>query len=189
MSPRRDQPAITGRRNSAEARISSLLFSPSWGTSYAMAHPEGSPSGEPLLAFTASNSMEDLMGGTQLHRLAQGLEWLGSELEHYRQEYARAGSPTEGPAWDAFLRQQRGVLTTADKIERELKAAIGFNPKTLLGVEYPLEEAFDLVTELLGAVEEIRQAAHFSADQVAPKVRSFTRMLQTYLNTIGAPSG
>jgi hypothetical protein len=127
------------------------------------------------------------MGDSELLRLAHGLEWLGSELDHYGRQHAHAGFPIEGPVWDAFAEQQRGVLLTADKLEHELKNAVPFNPAALLDIEFPLAETLDLVVDLLNTAEEIKQAAVHSVQEVPPKVRSFNRMLDAYLSIIGAP--
>ena len=124
----------------------------------------------------------------RLRQLAQDLEWLGCELEHYGHLHAQEGFPESGPNWEAFLEKQRGVQTTADKIERELKAAISFNPTTLVGVEFPLEAALDAIGVQLAALEEIRQAAAFAVHELPVKVRTFSRMVETYLNAVGAVS-
>ncbi|MBI1982721.1 MAG: hypothetical protein HYS61_00805 [Acidobacteria bacterium] len=129
------------------------------------------------------------MAHANLMRLAQELEWLGSELEHYGQKHAHEGFPEEGPNWDAFLEKQRGVLITAQKIEHELQNAIRFNPQALLGVEYPLEAAFEALSDLMGAVEEIKQSAVFAVQTLPGKVRTFTQMVETYLRAAGAVAG
>ena len=124
----------------------------------------------------------------RLRQLARDLEWLGCEQEHYGHLHAQEGFPESGPNWDAFLEKQRGVQTTADKIERELKAAISFNPTALVGVEFPLEAALDAIGVQLAALEEIRQAAAFAVHELPVKVRTFSRMVETYLNAVGAVS-
>ncbi len=116
------------------------------------------------------------MARQKLLQLAQDLEWLGSEVEYY-------GSKHAGPDGDVFLEKQREVLTTADKIERELKGAIRFNPTRLVGVDFPLEASLDSITDLLAALEDIKQAAVFAVRELPPKVRSFTIMVQNHLNT------
>ena len=121
----------------------------------------------------------------KLFQLAQDLEWLGVELEFYAQRHAGAGSPESGPAWVDFLAKQRGVLLTIDKIERELKGAIRFNPTSLVGVEFPLEIAFESISTLLEAAEDIRHSTITAAGELARKVRNFTKMVETYLNTLG----
>ena len=124
------------------------------------------------------------MGDTELLRLAHGLEWLGSELDYCRRQYAQAGSPGEGPAWNALLEHQRCVLLTADKIEHQLKHSVPFNPAALLNIEFPLEDALDLVGDLLESVEEIKQAAVTQVHEVPPKTRSFHRMVENYLSAL-----
>ena len=120
-----------------------------------------------------------------LLQLAQDLEWLGCELEHYGHLHAQEGFPQSGANWEAFLEKQRGLLITAEKIERELKTAISFNPTALVGMEFPLEAALEAIGVLLNAVEEIRQAAVFSVHELPGKVRPFTRMVETYLHAVG----
>jgi hypothetical protein len=120
-----------------------------------------------------------------LLQLAQELEWLGCELEHYGHEHAMAGFPEAGVTWDAFCEKQRGVLVTADKIERELKNAVRYNPSRLVGVEYPLDETLDSVAALLGAVEEIKHCSVFAVHVIPSRVRGFTRMIGDYLHATG----
>ena len=119
-------------------------------------------------------------------QLAQDLEWLGCELEHYGHLHAVEGFPESGPNWEAFLEKRDGVLKTAEKIERELKTAISFNPTALVGVEFPLDAALDAIGVQLSALEEIRHDAEYSVHELPTKVRTFTRMVQTYLNAVGA---
>jgi hypothetical protein len=122
----------------------------------------------------------------KLLQLAQDLEWLGCELEHYGHLHAVEGFPESGPNWQAFLEKRDGVLKTAEKIERELKTAISFNPTALVGVEFPLDAALDAIGVQLSALEEIRHDAEYAVHELPTKVRTFTRMVQTYLNAVGA---
>jgi hypothetical protein len=117
----------------------------------------------------------------RLLKLAQDLEWLGCELEYIGHKHALEGFPRAGPTWDSFRERQRGVLTTTDKIERELKNFVRFNPTRLVGVEYPITESLDSITALLGAVETIKQAAAFAVQELPPLVRSFTKMVERCL--------
>ena len=126
------------------------------------------------------------MSQNKLLQLAQDLEWLGCEQEYYGHKHAMEGYPQSGPAWDSFLEKQRGVLATCDKIERELKSVVRFDPGALVGVAYPLKEALDAVGALLTAVETIKQAAEFAGDQLPALVRNFTRLVQGYLDASGA---
>lgn len=123
------------------------------------------------------------MAEPRILQLAQDLEWLGCELEYLGQKHAHLGFPNSGADWEAFLKKQRGVLGTADKIERELKDAVRFNPTSLVGVDFPLKETLDSVTELMAAVEEIKQAAVYAVHNLPPLVRKYTRMVDEYLNT------
>ena len=121
-----------------------------------------------------------------LMKLAQDLEWLGCELEHWGHLHALEGFPEAGPNWEAFREKQRGVLTTADKVERELKNSVRYNPTSLVGVDYPIGDALDSVAGLLAAVEEIKQSAVFSVQELPPKVRGFTHLIESYLNSASA---
>jgi hypothetical protein len=125
---------------------------------------------------------------TLLH-LAQDLEWLGCELEYFGHQHAMEGFPESGPTWDSFREKQRGVLTTADKIERELKNFVRFNPTGLVGLEYPITEALDSITDLLATVETIKQAAAFAVRDLPPLVRNFTNMVGRYLQAVGNARG
>ncbi len=95
------------------------------------------------------------------------------------------GYPQSGASWDAFCEKQRGVLVTADKIERELKNAVRYNSSALVGVDYPLDEALDLVTALLGEVEEIKHCSVFAVQVIPSKVRAFTKLIGEYLEARG----
>jgi len=118
------------------------------------------------------------MGEPALLQLAQELEWLGCELEYCGHQHAEQGFPESGPGWDAFCEKQRGVLITADKLEHELKNAVRYDPSRLVGVAYPLEQTLDSITCLLGAVEEIKQCAVFSVQDLPSKVRVLTKMIE-----------
>ena len=118
-----------------------------------------------------------------LLHLSQDLEWLGCELEFYGKKHALAGFPEAGPTWDIFLEKQRGVLTTADKIERELRGLVRFNPTQLVGVSFPLAAALDSISELVGAVEDIKICSRMAVHELPSKVRSFTKMVGAYLGS------
>lgn len=124
---------------------------------------------------------EHAMPDRTLLKLAQELEWLGCELEYIGQQHAHQGFPGSGPTWEAFLEKQRGVLVTADKIERELKSQIRFNPSRLVGLTFPMDAALDLVASLLSAVENIRSSASESVHELPAKVRAFTHEIEAYL--------
>ena len=124
-----------------------------------------------------------------LLQLAQDLEWLGCELEHYGHQHALSGFPESGPCWDTFCEKQRGVLVTADKLERELKNAVRYNPSGFVGMEYPLDEALDSISALLGEVEEIKHCSVFAVNVIPSKVRALTRMIVDYLHVTGKAPG
>jgi hypothetical protein len=129
------------------------------------------------------------MAEPTLLQLAQDLEWLGCELEYFGHKHALEGFPGSGPAWDLFREKQRGVLTTTDKIERELKNFVRFNPTRLVGVAYPITETLDSITDLLATVEAIKQAAALAVEELPPLVRSFTKMVEHYLQAEGNAKG
>ena len=120
-----------------------------------------------------------------LLQLAQDLEWLGCELEYQGKKHALEGFPGQGPTWETFERMQDGVKATADKLERELKASISFNPTSVAGIEYPLDAALDAIGVQLSAVEDIRQTAEFAVHDLPNKVRAFAKMVETYLRAVG----
>lgn len=122
-------------------------------------------------------------------QLAQDLEWLGCELEFVGHQHALLGFPQAGPAWDTFCEKQRGVLLTIEKVERELKNAIRYNPSTLVGMEFPLDDALDSIAALLEAVEEIKHCAVFGVDAIPSRVRAFTQMIAGYLSATGKITG
>ncbi len=121
------------------------------------------------------------MRETSLLRLAQELEWLGCELEYYGHKHAMEGFPKYGPTWNAFLQKRRGVKETADKVERELKGSVRFNPTRLVGIEYPMDSTLDSVAELLAALVDIKRSAEQTVQELPGKVRGFTRMVDNYL--------
>lgn len=110
--------------------------------------------------------------------LAQDLEWLGCELEYIGHKHALEGFPGTGPTWNAFLEKQKGVLETAEKVQRQLKGAVRYNPTPLVGVNYPLKDTLDSVANLLAAVEDIKESAVYSVQELPVRVREFTRMIQ-----------
>ena len=122
-------------------------------------------------------------------QLAQDLEWLGCELEHHGHQHAMLGFPQSGPSWETFCEKQRGVQVTVDKIERELKGAVRYNPSGLVGVEYPLDETLDSIAALLGVVEEIKHCSVFAVQVIPSKVRAFTKMIEGYLQALGKVPG
>jgi hypothetical protein len=125
------------------------------------------------------------MSVPRILQLAQDLEWLGCELEWQGKKHALEGFPESGPAWEAFLQKQRGLLITAAKIERELKGAVSYNPAALVGVEYPLEAAIDAVGVQVQALEEIKHCAVYAVHELPAKVRGFTRLVENYLTAVG----
>jgi hypothetical protein len=126
------------------------------------------------------------MAEPTLLKLAQDLEWLGCELEYFGHKHALEGFPGSGPSWDLFCEKQRGVLATTDKIERELKNFVRFNPTRLVGVEYPITDTLDSITDLIGGAETIKQAAAFAVHELPPLVRRFAKMVESYLQAVAS---
>jgi hypothetical protein len=129
------------------------------------------------------------MAEPRLLQLAEELEWLGCELEYLGHKHALEGFPESGPAWDLFREKQRGVLATTDKVERELKNFVRFNPTRLVGVEYPISESLNSITDLLARAENIKQAAAVAVHELPPLVRGFTKMVEGYLEAVGDTKG
>jgi hypothetical protein len=116
-------------------------------------------------------------GGTvevKLMQLAQDLEHLGTEACFYGQRAA-------GPALNNFLEKQREVMRTADKIGRELAGEIRFNPARLIGIEYPLEDEIDSISDLLAGLEDIKDSAVNSVEELPVKTRLFAKRLENHL--------
>jgi len=124
------------------------------------------------------------MPGPKLLQLAQDLEWLGCELEYVGHKHALEGFPQSGLTWDQFREKQRGVLATADKVERELKNFVRFNPTRLVGVEYPIGQSLNSIADLLGSAEAIKQAAAVAVNELPPLVRNFAKMVAGYLEAV-----
>ena len=124
-----------------------------------------------------------------LLQLAQDLEWLGCELEHYGHQHAMLGFPEAGPSWDTFCEKRRGVQMIADKIEHELKNAVRYNPSGLMGVEFPLDETLGLIAALLEEVEEIKGCSVFAVQLIPSRVRAFAKMIEGYLQATGKMPG
>jgi hypothetical protein len=129
------------------------------------------------------------MAEATLRKLAQDLEWLGCELEYLGHKHALAGFPEAGPTWDSFRASQRGVLATTAKIERELKNFVRFNPTPLFGLEYPITQSLNCITDLLASVGTIKQAASFAVADLPPLVRQFTKRVEGYLETVARTGG
>ena len=123
-----------------------------------------------------------------LLQLARDLEWLGCELEYQGKKHAHEGFPEAGETWENFARMRRGVLATIEKIERELKTSIKYNPTTLVGVAYPIEEVLGAIAIQIQALEEIRIVATAAVHELPGKVRGFTRMVEIYLRSLGQQS-
>ena len=120
-----------------------------------------------------------------LLQLARDLEWLGCELEYQGKKHAHEGFPEAGPQWEEFIRMRQGVLATIEKVERELKSLVKYNPASLVGVTYPLGEALDAVGILIEALEGIRLTTVASVHELPERVRGFTQLVTMYLGALG----
>lgn len=78
------------------------------------------------------------------------------------------------------------MLITAQKVERELKSAVRFNPTELLGVDYPLDTALEVVGELLNALEDVKWSAAYAVQALPAKVQGFRRMIEVFVSALGA---
>lgn len=114
------------------------------------------------------------MAQERLTQLAQELQVLGAEECYYNQQPL-------GPALNEFLEKQQQVLITAGKLERQLAEEIRFNPSSLMGIEYPLDDEFNAITSLLARLEEIKSAAVHSVGELPGKVQLFTRLLEGHI--------
>jgi hypothetical protein len=112
-------------------------------------------------------------------QLAQDLAWLGREAPFFSR------SDTESEP-DLSLEKQREIVRTAEKIERELKGAIRYNPNSLVDVDYPLEATLDSIAELLAAIEEIKISALAGDRDLPSKVKQFTCMIESTFGPMGA---
>jgi hypothetical protein len=54
----------------------------------------------------------------------------------------------------------------------------------LVGVEYPIAQSLDSITDLLGNAETIKQAATVAVNELPPLVRNFTKMVEEYLESV-----
>jgi hypothetical protein len=113
---------------------------------------------------------------------------LGQELDWQALELRRSDLEMEGPAGDQepIRDSQRRVIATADKIQRELLASVRFDPLRLVGVGGPIGATLDSVSELLVAIDAVRQNALTRANELPSSVRSLQGLLQGFCND-GAP--
>jgi hypothetical protein len=113
---------------------------------------------------------------------------LGQELDWQALELRRSDLEMEGPVGDqeAIRDSQRRVIATADKIQRELLASVRFDPLRLVGVGGPIGATLDSVSELLVAIDAVRQNALTRANELPSSVRSLQGLLQGFCND-GAP--
>ena len=118
---------------------------------------------------------------TLLLQLGQELDWQALELRRSDLEVE-----IQGGAQEAIQDKQRRVIATADKIQRELLASVRFDPLRLVGVGGPIGATLDSVSELLVAIDAVRQNALSRANELPSSVRSLQGLLQGFCND-GAP--
>ena len=112
---------------------------------------------------------------TRLLQLAQELDWQAVNL-------LRAGAepPAGAHSAEPLEERQRGLVATADKIQRELLAAVRFDPAHLVGVGGPIGATIDALAELLVSIDEVRHDALADASRLASAVGSFQRLLRGF---------
>ncbi|MGH9378831.1 MAG: hypothetical protein ACRD1I_08530 [Terriglobia bacterium] len=111
------------------------------------------------------------MPQTRLLHLAQELERLSSEECFYYQQPRASGL-------HQFLNKQQELLTTADKLQRELAGEIRYNPSRLMGIEYPIDEDLETISDLMAGVEEIKRSAVDSIDELPARTELLSRNLR-----------
>jgi hypothetical protein len=117
---------------------------------------------------------EDVMAEVRLMQLVQDLEQLGTEVSFF-------GCKPAGRGLTGFREKQLEVVRTADKIGRELAGEIRFNPARLIGIEYPLAQEIESITDLLAGLEDIKWCATSSVQELPAKTRKFARLLEGHL--------
>ncbi len=115
------------------------------------------------------------MAQERLMQLAQDLQRLGAEEFYYNQQQE------EGSRLHDFLENQRQVLITADKLEKELVEEIRFNPTQLMGIDYPLDDELNSIVYLLAGLEDIKRSAVHSVEDLPAKMQVFKRLLEAHL--------
>lgn len=114
------------------------------------------------------------MPQTRLLHLAQELERLSSEECFYYQQPPASGL-------HQFLNKQQELLTTADKLQRELAGEIRYNPSRLMGIEYPIDDDLEAISDLMAGVEEIKRSAVDSIDELPARTELLSRTLRGHL--------
>ena len=115
------------------------------------------------------------MASGRLMQLTQDLERLA-----YEEQYIRRKSFTKSLA--AFMEKQREVVSTVNKIERELSTEVRFNPEPLIGIDYPIAEALESVSSLVTQLEDIRSCLGQDGSQLPEKVGEFKRKLADFVD-------
>lgn len=114
-------------------------------------------------------------------QLAHDLEWLARSLPHSTP--AKAGTDSVAYLADDLLpNHRRSIISTADKIARELLGTVRFDPTRLMGVGCPIEDTLDSMAELIKALEDIKQDAVSDPAELPVRIRSFNQMIEEYLD-------
>ncbi|HEV2501015.1 MAG TPA: hypothetical protein VGY31_15710 [Terriglobia bacterium] len=119
------------------------------------------------------------MPQTRLLHLARELERLSSEECFFYQQTPASGL-------QQFLNTQRELLTTADKLQRELAGEISYNPARLMDMEYPFDEELETISGLMAGVEEIKHSAVDSIDELPAKTELLSRSLRGHLTVVSS---
>ncbi len=115
-----------------------------------------------------------MANGTLLH-LTQDLERLAYEEQHIRRQ-------SLATSLAAFMEKQREVVSTVNKIERELSTEVRFNPAPLIGIDYPIEDALECVSGLVTQLEDIRSCAGQDVSRLPEKVGEFKKKLADFVD-------
>lgn len=111
----------------------------------------------------------------RLLHLAMELERLSSEECFYYQQPRAAGL-------QQFLNKQQELLVIADKLQRQLADEVRYNPARLMDMEYPFDEELEKISGLMAGVEEIKQSAVESVDELPAKTELLSRSLRGRVN-------
>jgi len=128
---------------------------------------------------------------TRLLQLGQELEWQvlqlrGMDSEDTEQTAEISGfepaadNTSAGEVSEILFEQQRAVIATADKIQRELLSTVRFDPLRLVGVGGPIAYTLDSVADMVVAIDEIRRDATTNIEGLPSTVRSFQGLLRGY---------
>lgn len=110
---------------------------------------------------------------TQLLKLAQELDWQVLALRQTKTDAVEAAGSDEENL-------QRRVISTADKIQRELLAMVRFDPVRLFGVGGPIGPTIDALGDLLVAIDQIRHDTVTGSASLSSTLASFRGLLKEF---------